>query len=81
MYGLGFSKIMDISKEIDLCQANLAHINKVRQGLEADGIPDDDRIYDVVAEKTWFWMMKWELLAAMDPGNRHSFTAAEVCLN
>ena len=44
----------------------MAVIWKIVSGLQADGIPDNDPVFDLAAEKSWAWIFRWECLSALD---------------
>jgi len=47
----------------------MAEIWKIVSGLQADGIPDTDPVFDLAAEKSWKWIFRWECLVQLDPEN------------
>ena len=49
----------------------MAVIWKIVSGLQADGIPDNDPVFDLAAEKSWKWIFRWELLGHLSDETRY----------
>jgi len=63
---------MNIDAQIVNCQYQLSEIWRYIVGLKADGVPDNAPIYDVLSEKSWEWIGRWEVLASIDPEASYS---------
>ena len=63
---------LNYENAIFYCQTQISELYRLRIGLEAEGIPQTDPVYDIIAEKTYLWLFRWEAVAALDPENRLS---------
>jgi len=72
---------MNVEQQIELCQIRLAEIHRYVKGLQADGIPESEPVYDVLAEKGWEHVFRWEILAALDLGTMYSVREYDISRN
>ena len=65
---------MDVDEYIAVCLKSLEQIEGILKQMEKDDISKNSPAWDVLEEKTIFWLNRLEACAAVDPANNYLFT-------
>ena len=65
---------MDLGEAIYDCQRSISQLYRLTLDLQSDGIPFSDPVFDHIAEKSWYHVLRLELLFSLDPRNRFVMT-------